>query len=506
MGRGRKRYRWEIPLQGRQLLFEHDHAEEEGRFSSENRYGEGAQKRARKCPVERDTSLGREEERAYPDVVPQKKDSQQPCYEIKTSSQQSEFLQEPDENESVKIHLEYGDCHNGDYSLKKATASDENGINGPDLQQCASVTLEQQLGQSFEVPPLSPVFGIHSLFPAFSDHAEHSIELSTHSTEATKSPIQEEYESLAGFIYNAVVPNESQRAIERLLKVAPISSPFSYRSLISYAFRKAHVEKSFVRMCRRGHVACLGRLESVPKCPCCDCSLAKSPQKYWFMKPPSALKALFRVPDSFRAIMEGFLRAKNSISNSRSEVEEHDYYHGSMFQTQHSALLEKFTPHGNDLFIFLTLSSDGFECSQNCKGEPILCWPVISTILKFAPHERSRASNCLFHSVSPSKHDLQYFDTFMTDIVSDLKELEKGIMTLCHDGNIRKVHAFVRYFIADWPAPSKVLGYVGHTAKLFCRFCMKKRVYMNETRCLCAVPKPIASEASSTEKKFIPKR
>ncbi|PXF49458.1 hypothetical protein BWQ96_00774 [Gracilariopsis chorda] len=443
MGRGRKRYRWEISLQGRQSLFEQYHAEEEDRFSSEKRYVEGAQKQARKCPVERDTSLGREEERAYPDVVPQKNDSQQPCYEIKTSSQQSEVLEEPDENESVKIPLEYGDRHNGDYSLTKASASVENGINGPDLQNCASVTLEQQLGQSFEVPPLSPVFGTHSSSPAFSDHAEHSIELSTHSTEDTKSPIQEEYERLAGFIYSAEVSNVSQRAIERLVKVAPISSPFSYRSLISYAFCKAHVEKSFVRMFRRGHVACSGRLKSVPKCPCCDCSLAKSPQKYWFMKPSSALKALCRAPDSFWAIMEGFLRPKNSISNSRSEVEEHVYYHGSMFQRQHSALLENFTPHGNDLVILLTLSSDGFECSQSRKGEPIPCWPVIFTILNFAPHERSRASNCLIHSVIPSTHDPQYFDTFMTDIFSDLKELEEGIMTLCHDGNIRNVHAFV---------------------------------------------------------------
>ncbi|PXF41024.1 hypothetical protein BWQ96_09264 [Gracilariopsis chorda] len=46
---------------------------------------------------------------------------------------------------------------------------------------------------------------------------------------------------------------------------------------------------------------------------------------------------------------------------------------------------------------------------------------------------------------------------------------------ICWDGLVRRVYVFVVFVVADWPAATKLGGFVGHQGKRCCRYCSRER-------------------------------
>ena len=111
----------------------------------------------------------------------------------------------------------------------------------------------------------------------------------------------------------------------------------------------------------------------------------------------------------------------------------------------------------DEILIFLTMSSDGFENFKE-RGTRRTAWPVVFVILNQDHAMRFKASNCLVTAFIPGTHDSDRFDSFLEPVVEDLKKLERGMRIVCYDGNERLLRAFVIFFSSDLPAGSKVLG------------------------------------------------
>lgn len=153
-----------------------------------------------------------------------------------------------------------------------------------------------------------------------------------------------------------------------------------------------------------------------------------------------------------------------------------DYYDGSSFLRRFGSLI-RWWKAPEQIVVFTTMSTDGFEVFEG-RTQTRTASPITFMILNLPFCERYRAVNAIVLSFIPGTHDPHCFDSFLRPVVTDLKRLENEIPTICFDGQIRIVKVFVMYFTSDWPAASKVGGFLSHNAITFCRRCHKKCVYL----------------------------
>jgi len=257
-----------------------------------------------------------------------------------------------------------------------------------------------------------------------------------------------------------------------LLRTSFVNAHMSYKSLVSKLRKVANVPRRYYPMCRDGHMAATGELSGLEVCALESCGKPIDlTRRFWFSLVSDQLKALCGAEESFTEIFEGCKRARQSVSLPQREIFS-DYYDGNLFRNLHGEKSSQWNEE-NEINIFLTFSSDGFELFQG-RGTAHQSWPLAFTILNFNVHLRFLASNSLLCAFVPGSHSSLHFDSFLNPIFQDLKSLENGVYTECHDGKRRLLRAFVLFITADFPAASKILGFSGHNAKLFCRHCMKE--------------------------------
>ena len=275
----------------------------------------------------------------------------------------------------------------------------------------------------------------------------------------------------------------SARSIDRLLKARPLCCKVSYQSIKKWLQESSGVVKVSLPMCPSGHMV----LESGDeKCKVNGCGKApKTSIRFWHLSLVSQVKALARKAESFDQLKRGQERAVASTHDARVEVYT-DYYHGSLFRATQSASLKQLDALG-ELVVYLRMTTDGFKLFENRRKQRS-AWPVSFTILNYDHRARFRSKNCLITSFIPGHHDSDYFDTFLRPAIADILELERGVITTCADGQVRRVRGCVLFFTGDYPAVSKALGYAGHNATRPCRFCHMLATYDPHARCMCSVP------------------
>lgn len=264
----------------------------------------------------------------------------------------------------------------------------------------------------------------------------------------------------------------SQNFTRWLLQTDAVAAQHSYDVLIRHIQKRAKVKKRFALMCREEHAALTGPLANSRTCPSLDCTLPVSRHHmFWYSLISEQLQALCSEKDSFEQIMMGCRRARRSMLEG-SPTTLFDYYDGTFFRRMHGKRMEQWDER-REIFVFLTMSSDGFDLFKE-RGKKRSAWPVIFMLLNLDVEERFHALNSLVAAFIPGQHDSDQFDTFIAPIVDDLATLEMGINCKCADGISRRLVVHVLFFTADWPAASKIFGFVGHTGKKGCRRCHKE--------------------------------
>ena len=107
-------------------------------------------------------------------------------------------------------------------------------------------------------------------------------------------------------------------------------------------------------------MAATGPFSDSIHCQSEGCSkLLGSSNRFWYAKISEQLSALCMEPDSFHELMEGFKRACSSVSKSASDIIS-DFMDGTSFRDSFTDLLQT-ADQENELIVFLSLSTDGFE-------------------------------------------------------------------------------------------------------------------------------------------------
>ena len=275
----------------------------------------------------------------------------------------------------------------------------------------------------------------------------------------------------------------SEALSEEILRCPALKVNSTRARVSGFVKREAGINARYTTMCRNGHMAGTGQHIEVDRCLVCN-SQVDSARRFWYMNVSDQLKALFRTRETFEQLMDGCDRAKAAVMSDPPEFFS-DYYDGELFRRLHSSTMSNWNPD-EELVVFLSMSTDGFEVfkERNISKE---AWPLAFRILNIETQYRFRGTNTLQCAFAPGKHDSNYFDTFLTPLVDDICVLQDGIEIFCADGKVRITKVFVLFITADWPGASKVLGYLGHRAKLFCRFCLKKADYISAVRSLCVI-------------------
>lgn len=278
----------------------------------------------------------------------------------------------------------------------------------------------------------------------------------------------------------------SRELTEELLACDAVKSPLSYHQLVSIAQRQINLAKPFVPMCRKGHMCATGIFANKSTCqvPGCDEPMDLI-RRFWYLKPSDQIRALLSAPCSFQEILNGCERAHCSLQQSQGDFLM-DYYDGSMFRNRFRSSLSNWSREG-DLYIFTSFSTDGFEVWKGRVNNRDI-WPLVFVILNFDFDHRFRASNVLNCGSVPGSHEGSFFDTFLTPIIDDLCQLEKGMEMSCADGITRTIFLFNIITTADFPAATKILGYLGHNSRLPCRHCYKRSQSIEVSRGMFTVP------------------
>ena len=208
--------------------------------------------------------------------------------------------------------------------------------------------------------------------------------------------------------------------------------------------------------------------------------------RFWRLSLVGQLKALMGSGESFDQIRRGQAKAVASFQSLDGDAYA-DYYHGSTFQTLHKASLQQLDAAGETV-LCLRMTTDGFKLFENRRKQRS-AWPVSFTMLNYDRKARFRSKNCLITSFIPGSHDSNHFDSFLRPTIDDILELERGVMTTCADGQMRKMRGYVLFFTGDCPAVSKTLGHAGHNGTRPCRFCNMQATRISHGRCMCCVPR-----------------
>ena len=286
-----------------------------------------------------------------------------------------------------------------------------------------------------------------------------------------QSAKEREIQRLIDVLKSLTRMSASRDECDALLRTEVVSSKFSYSQIDSYLKGRCGVKSHSARMCSDGHMAAAGPFAGSMYCQSEGCSkLLDLSNRFWYAKISEQLSALCMEPDSFHELLEGFKRACSSVSKSSSDIIS-DFTDGTSFRDSFTDLLQT-ADQENELIVFLSLSTDGFEVFSGSEGEHS-CWPVIFNILNLGAEHRYRASNSVLSAFVPGTHDSLYFDTFLFPLVEDILTLQNGIRVPCVDAKIRRLQAFLFAVTADWPASSKVSGFCGHGCTHPCRCCHK---------------------------------
>lgn len=270
----------------------------------------------------------------------------------------------------------------------------------------------------------------------------------------------------------------STRCIRQALDTKVVNCKYSYDALMRHIVNRAEVPKMYSLMCPKGHFAATvatGKMAQAATCRCPVDSCGKNVSaKFWNSNISEQLKALCREQHSFEQLYEGCRRAHDSVSSTPSSTL-FDYYDGALFRRIYGQRLSDWN-QDDDIYVFMTMSTDGFEVFKTRDGAKS-SWPIMFTLLNLEPCHRAQAANALVSAFIPGSHDSEYFESFLAPTIEDLCKLENGVKVQCYDGKQRTLRAFVIFMTADFPAASKVFGFKGHRAKIFCRNCHKEAVF-----------------------------
>lgn len=315
---------------------------------------------------------------------------------------------------------------------------------------------------------------------------------------------QEESRRMADFLTCCERGNLSQSHIKRLLQTDVVNSLESYDTLKAHIYSRSRVKKRFAIMCPLEHMA-YESSGSGSECKTSSCEqTVSSANMYWYRYVSEMVKALCREEDSFRDLMAGCQEAQRAVVERKVDVM-FDYYDGDLFRGKYDSMLEGWDEQ-KELHVFLTFSSDGFEEFATRSGTRS-AWPVVFIVLNYPVCQRFKAGNVLIASSIPGSHDSKHFNTFLSPIVLDLQDAERGTEVMCRDGIVRTIFIHVLFATFDYPAASKCLGFSGHNATFFCRSCHKTLQNVPEAGGRYAIPaesKTIRANAISGRKKIAP--
>ena len=266
-----------------------------------------------------------------------------------------------------------------------------------------------------------------------------------------------------------------RRYAERLMNTRVINSRYSYKALIGHLKTRSGILTFEKIMCRHEHAAISPRSASCPV-PYCN----EKPNRghlFHYRLVSDQISALCRETVSFKQLFEGCMRANRAVSESIPTTF-FDYFDGDLFRRLYGEQLRVWDER-EELYVFITLSTDGFEVFKG-RRKTRTAWPIVFSVLNFDFDHRYRASNSIISAFLPGTHEPEFFDSFISEVIEDLKSLESGVQVQCADGRLRNVKVFVVFCTADWPASSKLLGFVPHNGLTSCRRCHKRGEYVPE--------------------------
>ena len=152
----------------------------------------------------------------------------------------------------------------------------------------------------------------------------------------------------------------SEQRIRALLNTRRVKARFSYDVLMSYLDRRSKVSKQFSLMCPLEHMATRGQSAEGSVCSSQNCELKiVGSHKFWYRYASEMISALCRERDSLKQLTDSCRRAKRAVTDRDFDTL-YDFYDGALFRRKYRQYLWNWDEE-QELYVFLTFSSDGFE-------------------------------------------------------------------------------------------------------------------------------------------------